>query len=159
MFLEKIEDAEIKTLWFGNTVVSIHTSSFDSEDGVCVVEHRMPFGEAPPLHIHEREDEIFFCMSGTMLFEVGGDRLTISAGETATAPKGVPHRFRVVSAEGAHCLTITRGADFETMLRTAGRIPTHAGLPTPAAPTPAAIEALTAACAANRIAIMGPPLA
>lgn len=159
MILEKIQDGAFNTLWFGNTIVSILVSSGDGEDGNCVVEHQMPFGEAPPLHVHEQEDEIFYCLDGTMVFEVGGSRLSLKAGEAAIAPKGVPHRFRVSSPEGARCLTVTRGADFETMLRTAGRIPTHAGLPTPAAPTPDSIQALTAICAENRITILGPPLA
>jgi len=104
------------------------------------------------------EDEIFYCIDGEFLVEVGGERLALTAGASAIAPKGVPHRFRVVSPDGARCLTITRGADFETMLRTAGRTPTHAGLPTAVAPTPDMIAALTAACAANGITIMGPPL-
>ena len=154
-----VADQRQDSLWFGNTSVSVLISSEDGADGISVVEHRMPFGEAPPLHMHETEDEIFYCIEGEMLFDVGGSRLVLTAGRSAIAPKGVPHRFRVVSADGARCLTITRGADFETMLRTAGRTPTHAGLPTPVPPTPAMIDALTAACTANRITIMGPPLA
>lgn len=147
------------SLWFGNTHIDVKIAAEDGADGLSVVEHRMPCGEAPPLHVHLTEDEIFYVLSGEYLFEVGGREIRLSAGEAALAPKGVPHRFRVLSADGGRCLTITRGADFETMLRMASRPAETRGLPTPAAPTPEAIQRLTEVCAANRIDILGPPLA
>lgn len=147
------------TLWFGNTSVTILVSSADGADGMAVIEHRMPYGEAPPLHIHHSEDEIFFCLEGEMLVEVAGVGRLLQPGDCAIAPKGVPHRFRVVSRSGARSLTVTRGRDFETMVRAVGRAPAHTGLPAFAAPTPEIIGALTAACAANAIEIVGMPLA
>lgn len=153
------EEMSGDTLWFGNTSVTILVSSTDGADGMAVIEHRMPYGEAPPLHIHHSEDEIFFCLEGEMLVEVAGVGRLLQAGDCAIAPKGVPHRFRVVSRSGARSLTVTRGRDFETMVRAVGRAPAHAGLPAFAAPTPEIIGALTAACAANAIEIIGAPLA
>lgn len=158
MLMKKIEESRVDTLWFGNTTVTILVSSADGADGMAIIEHRMPHGEAPPLHIHQSEDEIFYCLEGEMLIEVAGVGRLLKAGDCALAPKGIPHRFRVVSAEGARALTVTRGADFETMVRATGRLPTHAGLPTAVAPTPEMIASLTAACAANAIDIIGPPL-
>ena len=158
MLMKKIEECRADTLWFGNTAVTILVSSADSADGVAIIEHHVPHGDGPPLHIHHGEDEIFYGLSGEVLLEVAGISRTLKAGDCVNAPKGVPHRFRVTSQDGARWLTVTRGADFETMVRTVSRIPTHAGLPTPGAPTPEMIAALTAACARNHIDIVGPPL-
>lgn len=145
--------------WFGDTRVSIRLSAASSLDGISVVEHRMPEGEAPPLHVHRGEDEVFHILAGRMRFVVGGVTRLAGPGDVLLAPKNVPHQFRVVSPQGAHCLTIARGGDFEAMLREMGRPAEGPGLPPRAAPTPEAIAALTAACARRAIDILGAPLA
>ena len=151
-------DAGRELRWFGNTLVSINLSSSAGADGIAVIEHWMPFGEAPPLHVHHREDEIFHILEGEMRFRVGDEDLVAVAGETLIAPKGVPHAFRVESVAGARCLTITRGADFETMLKAASRPAAAPGLPEAAAPTPDVIDMLVRICAQNQIDIVGSPL-
>lgn len=150
--------AEPLHLWFGNTRVAIRTASTEGADGISVIEHWMPCGEAPPLHIHRNEDEIFHVLEGRMRFRAGDRTFEAGPGETVLAPKGVPHHFRVESPEGARCLTITRGADFETMVRAFSR-PVGAGwLPPQMAPGAETIGALTRACAANGIDVIGAPL-
>ena len=145
--------------WFGNTLVAIRLSSMASNDKISIIEHWMPWGETPPLHIHHREDEVFHILEGDMRFQIGGRDVHASVGQTLVAPKGVPHSFRVESVSGAHCLTITRGDDFETMLRQASRVADRAELPAAAIPSPETIDALTRCCAENHIAIVGAPLA
>jgi quercetin dioxygenase-like cupin family protein len=146
-------------LWFGNTLITINLSAKDGADGICVVEHRMPYGDSPPLHVHRNEDEVFHILSGTLRFRVDGQDRIAGAGETVLAPKGLPHSYRVESRDGARVLTITRGADFETMLCKAGRPALSADLPPQGAPTPEAIAFLSQACAENGIDIVGGPLA
>ena len=96
---------------------------------------------------------------GVVLDRVGDREHVARGGETVLAPKGIPHAYRVESALGARCLTITRGADFETMVRTASRPAAHPDLPAAAAPTPEVIEMLVRICADNQIEIVGAPLA
>ncbi|MDW6021076.1 cupin domain-containing protein [Mesorhizobium sp. BAC0120] len=151
-----IEGREI--LWFNNTLVIVHLSSATGDDGICVVEHHMPYGDSPPLHVHRQEDEVFHILRGRMRFSIGGIERIAGAGETVIAPKGLPHTFRVDSHEGAHCLTITRGSDFESLLRQMSRPAEELKLPPQAAPTPEAISALTDCCAKNGIDIVGAPL-
>lgn len=145
-------------LWFGNTLVSIVVPSTEGADQLCAIEHWMPFGDSPPRHLHRNEDEMFHIISGTLRFEVGGKTLTATAGETVLAPKGVPHSYRVESTDGAHVLTLTRGRDFESMVRSAARPAASAELPPASAPTAEMVTQLTALCAANHIDIVGPPL-
>jgi quercetin dioxygenase-like cupin family protein len=152
--------ADTSNLWFGNTRVSIRLASAAGADGLSVVEHWMPFGDGPPLHVHHSEDEVFHILAGNVRFRIDGrPDVLADAGDTLIAPKGIPHQFRVESPGGARCLTIVRGADFETMLRAASRPATGPGLPEAAAPTPEQIALLTRLCAANGIEIVGPPLA
>jgi hypothetical protein len=101
------------------------------------------------------------CFTSSTVRCDSGSAVTRSSAAPVTviAPKGVPHAFRVDSASGAHCLTIMRGADFETMIRQASRPALRPGLPEAATPTPDLIDRLVKICAANKIDIIGPPLA
>lgn len=145
-------------LWFNNTLVAIQVSSADGEDRICVIEHRQPYGDSAPLHVHRNEDEVFHILEGRIRFVIDGRERIAGAGETVLAPKGLPHTYRVESREGAHTLTVTRGSDFETMVRKASRPAGRPDLPPAAEPTPEMIAALTSLCADNGIDIVGPPL-
>lgn len=144
--------------WFNNTLIAIHIPSAAGQDGICVVEHRMPFGDSAPLHVHRREDEVFHVLEGRMRFQIDGQERLAGPGDTVIAPKGLPHTYRVESPEGARTLTVTRGADFETLLRQAGRPAERPELPPQMEPTPEIIAALVQLCANNGIDIVGPPL-
>lgn len=145
-------------LWFMNTLVTIAVSRSDNADGISVLEHRIPFGDAPPLHVHHEEDEIFVILDGQIKFEVGGAEIVARAGDTLCAARGVPHRYRVASLEGARCLTITRGG-FEAMVRAVSRPALQPTLPVAMEPTPELLTRLADACAAASIELIGPPLA
>jgi quercetin dioxygenase-like cupin family protein len=144
--------------WFKGTLVKIRVSWNAGEDRVSVVEHYMPYGESPPLHIHRNEDEVFHILEGELRLQIDGKESVAKAGETVLAPKGKPHSFRVESREGARCLTITSGGDFENMIREMAEPATSSGLPPQVEPTPAMIIALYEACARNGIEIIGSPL-
>ena len=144
---------------FKGTAVTLRISARDNIDGISIIEHRMPYGEAPPLHIHRNEDEIFHVLRGRMRFEIDGKTVIGHAGDVLIAPKGVPHRFIVESVDGAHCVTIMKGSDFERMVLEMSAPVAAEYLPEFTEPTPEMIEALTAAAARHGIEIIGPPLA
>ncbi len=144
--------------WFKGTLVNVRVSWNAGGDKISVVEHYMPHGESPPLHIHRNEDEVFHILEGEMRIHIDGKETIARAGETVLAPKGKPHSFRVESPEGARCLTITSGGDFEKMIREMSEPAASAALPPHVEPTPAMIVALYEACARNGIEITGSPL-
>jgi hypothetical protein len=78
-----------------------------------------------------------------MLFRVADRDVHAGTGDTLLAPKGIPHTYRVDSANGARWLTIMRGEDFEGFVRSCGRLAEGSGLPDPSEPpTPEQVEAL-----------------
>lgn len=141
-----------------NTRVEIRRSAAEGATPVSLQEHWMPFGESPPLHRHEAEDEVFHILEGVIRFRVGDTETVARAGDTLVSPKGVPHTFRVESPEGAHCLVMTPGADFESFVREVSRPALSRDLPVPAEPSPEAQKALAEAGLRHRIEILGPPL-
>ena len=52
-----------------------------------------------------------------MRFQVDGKAFMAHSGQTVMAPRGAPHAFRIESAEGALCLVVTQGGEFEQMVR------------------------------------------
>lgn len=145
-------------LWFLNTRIRFQRSSADGPDGLCLVEHHMPFGESPPQHVHHTEDEVFHILEGVLRLKVGDTERLLRAGDWAVAPKGVPHAFTVISPEGVRLTTLTAGKDFEDFLREASRPAEGPGLPEAVEPTPQMQADLGRIAAGHRIDLIGPPL-
>ena len=51
-------------LWFQNSLATIRVSMSDGQDGISVLEHRVPYGFSPPLHLHRAEDEVLHVLEG-----------------------------------------------------------------------------------------------
>ena len=146
-------------LWFLDTLMIVHVAHTDGADGISVIESVARFGDSPPMHVHHTEDEVFHVLEGELLLKVGETQIVASAGSILLAPRGVPHTYRVVSAEGARFLTTTTEGDFEAMVRAASRPAEEPELPEPSGPpSPKQIGALAELCAAHGIDLVGPPL-
>lgn len=145
-------------LWFLDTLVTVRAAHADGPDGISLLESTARLGDSPPLHVHHTEDEVFHVLDGELALRVGDEDLRVGVGETAVAPQGVAHTYRVES-EQARWLVVTRHGDFERMVRALSRPADRAELPPPSGPpTPEQLEALTAACSESRIELVGPPL-
>lgn len=145
---------------FLDTLVTIHLSADSNADELCLIEHIVPYGFSPPLHIHHTEDEVFHLLDGEARFVVGGKDIHARAGDTLVAPKGVPHSFVVTSPNGARWINVMRGADFESMVRSVSRPATGEAVSAMAMPpAPEVAAALKHACDAHHIELIGPPLA
>ena len=51
-------------------------------------------GQGAPMHIHKREDEVFYILEGTCTFGLGDEVVTAEAGTTVILKKGLAHFFR-----------------------------------------------------------------
>lgn len=117
------------------------------------------FGEArlpahtsgPGLHVHTREDEATFVISGVMTFVVGDRQFEAGAGQLVWLPRGVAHTFANLHDEPAWALGIATPAGLENMF--AEQAEYFAGLQGP--PDPDRIREI-----GDRYGVraMGPPL-
>jgi len=149
---------EAPQLRFLDTTVSFPVSSSTGDDGISVMTSYARRGDSPPLHVHATEDEVFHVLEGTIRLSVGGREFVVVAGETAHAPKGVPHTYRVESEE-ARWRVVTTGGDFERFVRALARPVEHDGAPPAgAAPTEEERQLLAATAAEHGIELVGPPL-
>jgi quercetin dioxygenase-like cupin family protein len=77
-------------------------------------------GEAPPFHMHTREDEVFMLIKGTALVWHDEQEYELAEGGVVFLPKGSPHGYRITSRK-ADLLMINTPAGIEGMFRATGR--------------------------------------
>lgn len=107
-------------------------------------------GEAPPYHLHTREDEVFLLVKGTALVWVDDEQFELAEGGIAYLPRNVPHAYRITSAR-ADLLMINTPAGIEGMFRATGR--------DKSTPRPPGFEVRPDAAVAERYGnvVLGPP--
>lgn len=147
-----------REFWFLGARLLLRLSRADNADGLTVIEHRMPHGFAPPLHLHRDEAETFHVLEGEFRFRLDGRDSLARAGDTVHLPAGVAHGFRVLSPGGGCFLTISRGGFEAMVVEVATPAPAGTAMPNPSPPTPAQQAALAAACARHGIDLLGPPI-
>jgi quercetin dioxygenase-like cupin family protein len=72
-----------------------------------------PGAPGPPLHVHDREEEAFYVLSGAVAVSVGGVRTEEGTGAFVLVPRGTPHTFSVVGDEPARMLLILSPPGYE----------------------------------------------
>ena len=73
----------------------------------------------PPLHVHDREDECLYVLSGELSIRCGSDTFDAPAGSFAFLPRGRPHRFWA-SDQPARLLLIAVPGGIEDYFRQIG---------------------------------------
>jgi mannose-6-phosphate isomerase-like protein (cupin superfamily) len=102
------------------------------EGALTIIAQECPPDFAAPMHIHRREDEVFYVVEGAV--RVTCEHRTWVAGAGAILPKGRPHRFAVREGRPARLLQITAPAQFERFVAEVGVPATRPGLPDPEPP-------------------------
>src|SRR5271170_6326852 len=49
----------------------------------------------PPLHVHHDQDEWFYVMEGSYVFQVGGEKFNLTSGDSILAPRQIPHTLGI----------------------------------------------------------------
>ena len=73
----------------------------------------VPPGGGPPPHIHDREDETFYLLQGTLTVQVGDQTVYASQGDCSHLPRGIVHSFRNTGNESARMLVTATPAGIE----------------------------------------------
>jgi quercetin dioxygenase-like cupin family protein len=107
------------TYTYAGGTISILVAGEDTGGAFALIEANLQPGSEPPLHVHEREDELFYILEGSVRVIVGGRVHELASGESIFLPRGIPHTFRIQS-ERARSLNVITPAGFETWFRTIG---------------------------------------
>ncbi|MDX6554689.1 MAG: hypothetical protein QOD86_884 [Miltoncostaeaceae bacterium] len=90
-------------------------ASAGTTGGFCLIEEIDPLDT--PLHVHEREDELFYVLEDEHEFRVGDATFLVGPGAVVFAPRGVPHGHRRVVPRMGRFLTMCAPAGFEGFFR------------------------------------------
>ncbi len=80
-------------------------------------------GVGIPPHIHTKEDEIFRVIKGQIEIMVDGKTTVLEAGDTAFAPKNIPHSWKVAGTVKAKMITSAFPAGIEKMFKELAGLP------------------------------------
>ena len=74
-------------------------------------------GYRTPLHVHDRTDESFYVLEGSLTFHAAGKTVVLVAGDYVLVPKGMPHAQGNTTSSNTVLLTTLVPGDFATFFR------------------------------------------
>ena len=85
-------------------------SSKDTNGQLCIFDTLRAGQGGPPLHFHYKQDEWFYVIKGEFRVQVGDEILTLKEGDSAFAPRKVPHSFAKISEGVAQMMVLFQPA-------------------------------------------------
>jgi quercetin dioxygenase-like cupin family protein len=113
------------------------------------LETLIPPQQGPPLHIHIREDEMYYVLDGRVRFKADDRMFEAPAGSFMFIPRGTPHCFQNVGDAAARLLVMFTPAGMERFFEGVAELP-------PGAPDP---DAYRAVAHSAWMTVVGRPLA
>jgi quercetin dioxygenase-like cupin family protein len=134
-----------QAFWFLNTLTINKVTSGDSQGRLCIVDHRVPPGFAPPPHIHHHSDEAFSILDGDFNGFCGDQAWQAGPGCLVFLPHGIPHGFTVSHDGPGRAIIVVSPGGFDNLVADLGEPAPELRLPEPVPPDPARITQLAAA--------------
>ena len=131
----------------GRTTIKARTGN--TAGAFTFLENVIPPRQGPPLHVHAREDEMWYVLDGEFRFRVDDEILHAPAGSFVFVPRGTRHCFQNIGDAPATILVMFTPAGMERFFEQ------HAQLP----PGPVNPDAYRAIANNNWMEVAGPPLA
>jgi quercetin dioxygenase-like cupin family protein len=97
---------------FGN-VMSVMLGGGQTGNSLTICSEVTPPGGGPPLHVHNREDEIFLVIEGRISYFANGGWTEVGPGGVVYLPRGAVHCFRNVGETPSRHWVITTPSGFE----------------------------------------------
>lgn len=96
----------IKMKGINANIMDVKVSGTDTDGNLAVFEQTsISQGKGTPLHVHHKQDEMFYVLEGEYFFGVGDDRYRLTAGDSIFLPMKVPHAWTQISARGKMIVT------------------------------------------------------
>lgn len=108
--------AEEKLNVFGTEII-VKTDGSKTGGLVTVVEATVAPGSGPPLHVHSREDETFYILSGRFKLAHDEDGMEVGPGQVVFLPRNEAHTYKNIGSEPGKLLVTITPAGFEGFFR------------------------------------------
>jgi mannose-6-phosphate isomerase-like protein (cupin superfamily) len=141
-----------KPFWFLGGQTRVLVPGIATGGTVSVLEFTDSAGHAPPLHIHENEEEVWIVLDGKVTFFVGDQKFDLEPGQAAYGPRGVAHSY-LVRSDKARLAAVFAPGQVENWFTTNGSPVADVD----EAPAAFDIGAILASADAFRVRVAGPP--
>ena len=94
-------------------------------------------GAEPPAHLHQREDESYYVLEGSVKYYVGDEVLVVNPGDYIYLPKGLSHQFQILSPSARLLMWVSPAGLDEWFWDNSVPAPDMKPLPVPQGPPPA----------------------
>lgn len=122
----------IKLKGLNENIMDVKISGKDTDGDLAIFEQTsLSQGRGTPLHVHPKQDEIFYVLQGSYFFKAGDDTFHLSAGDSIFLPRAVPHAWTQVSEKGKMTVIFQPAGKLEEFFLTMQALnhdPSHAEL-------------------------------
>jgi quercetin dioxygenase-like cupin family protein len=125
----------------------VKISGKDTNGLIAVFEYIGLEKMGPPMHIHIKQDEIFYIAEGEYLFQVGEEQHRLKGGDTIFLPRNIPHTWLQLSDKGKLIYQVQPAGKMEEFFKKVNAIK---GIPTEAQIQKVHLE--------HEMKVVGPPL-
>lgn len=98
------EDREGKQRAIGLSTTTYKVLTSDSGGDLFVMEQHNRQKGGPSRHLHHHEDELFFCLEGQYVVEVGDERSVLIPGDCVLGPRGIAHAWAFAGSAAGRLL-------------------------------------------------------
>jgi len=88
-------------VWGPGDLYSLLATGEETNNAFFQFEAIVPKGGGPPPHVHSREDESFYIVSGSLEILLGDNTYHAKRGDFVYVPRGTVHRFKNVGSDTA----------------------------------------------------------
>src|SRR6266705_3164355 len=88
-------------VWGPGDLYSLLATGEETNNAFFQFEAFVPEGGGPPAHVHSREDESFYIVSGRLEILLGDKTYQAKTGDFVYIPRGTIHRFKNVGRDAA----------------------------------------------------------
>ena len=146
---ESLEDLDMG----GGSVLSLKVTGRESNGLVTVIGGVVARG-GPPLHVHQAEDEVVFCVEGELTYQVGKRRGVLEPSALVWFPRRVQHAVANLGSAPCRFLTLVTPSGIKDLFRAQRDYLSSLGPHTPFDP-----EAFAQLPGNDTRPVVGPPLA
>jgi mannose-6-phosphate isomerase-like protein (cupin superfamily) len=151
--IDSAAGVEPDAIWMLNTLMAVRARAEDTGGLYSVLEQWVTPEGNPPFHVHEREDEGFLVLEGTIDVILTDAVIHLGPGGFAFAPRGVPHTYAVTS-ERARLVEIMTPGGAERFFCEVGTPAASMTIPEPTVPD---FPAVLNIAARHGISVLPPP--
>jgi quercetin dioxygenase-like cupin family protein len=98
--------------------------SSEDTNGACTIFELNSLPRSGPfLHVHHREGEWYYVLSGEFIFRAGGEEHNLVTGGSSWLPRGIPHVWANTATTEGKLILMCQPGEFERFFDEMGKVP------------------------------------